>query len=99
MEGSYVHSQDIAVPASKVQQMTQAVTTISLLDCQLLLELTAESTQGYHGLVTKMGRQLAKVKPTPVKPTLESKTILTASEAAQLIGVHVNTVRRWNTAR
>ena len=36
------------------------------------------------------------MKPAPDKPALESKAILTTSEAAQLIGVHVNTVRRWN---
>ncbi len=48
------------------------------------------------GLTRERARQLAKVKPTRVKPTLESKAILTAGEAAQLIGVHVNTVRRWN---
>jgi len=47
------------------------------------------------GITRERARQLAKVKP-PHKPTLESKAILTASEAAQLIGVHVNTVRRWN---
>ena len=35
-------------------------------------------------------------KPAPQKPTLESKVLLTTGEAAQLLGLHVNTVRRWN---
>lgn len=33
---------------------------------------------------------------TKKKPSLDSKAMLTTSEAAQLLGVHVNTVRRWN---
>jgi len=48
------------------------------------------------GITRERARQLTKVKTAPDKPALESKAILTASEAAQLIGVHVNTVRRWN---
>ena len=43
-------------------------------------------------------RQLAKPKPKPApkKPDLDSKVMLTTGEVAQLLGVHVNTVRHWN---
>jgi len=41
-------------------------------------------------------RQLAKPKPTPKKPDLDSKVMLRSGEVAQLLGVHANTVRRWN---
>jgi len=30
------------------------------------------------------------------KPDLDSKTMLRVSEVAQLLGLHVNTVRRWS---
>ena len=45
------------------------------------------------GITRERARQIAKVKPP--KPCLNSKAILTTSEAAQLIGIHSNTVRRW----
>lgn len=45
------------------------------------------------GITLERARQIAKVKPP--KPSLNSKAILTTSEAAQLIGIHSNTVRRW----
>jgi len=34
-------------------------------------------------------------KPATEKPTLQSKVMLTTGEAAQLLGLHLNTVRRW----
>ena len=34
-------------------------------------------------------------KPAPQKPTLESKVMLRVGEVASLLGLHVNTVRRW----
>jgi len=47
------------------------------------------------GISKERVRQILKVKPTQ-KPDLDSKLMLTTSEAGQLIGVHVNTVRRWS---
>jgi len=41
-------------------------------------------------------RQIVKGNPTPQKPDLDSKVMLTTSEAAHLIGVRPNTVRHWN---
>ena len=41
-------------------------------------------------------RQIFKGKPVPEKPSLRSKAILRAGEVASLVGVHVNTVRRWS---
>jgi excisionase family DNA binding protein len=41
-----------------------------------------------------MGRRKEAVKPS--KPDLSRKIMLRAGEAAQLLGVHVNTVRRWS---
>ncbi len=35
-------------------------------------------------------------KPAPQKPTLESKVMLTTGDVAQFLGLHTNTVRRWN---
>ena len=35
-------------------------------------------------------------KPAPQKPIPEPKVMLTTGEAARLLGIHVNTVRRWN---
>ncbi len=47
--------------------------------------------------ITREGvRQIAKPKPKPQKPNLHSKVLLTTGDVAQLIGLHPNTVRRWN---
>lgn len=34
--------------------------------------------------------------PTPQKPALRFKVLLTTSDVAQFLGVHLNTVRRWS---
>ncbi len=41
-------------------------------------------------------RQILKVVPRPPKHDLNSKIMLTASDTAYLLGIHVNTVRRWS---
>lgn len=48
------------------------------------------------GITRERVRQIFKGKPGPQKPDLHLKVVLTPSEAAQLLGLHVNTVRRWN---
>jgi len=40
--------------------------------------------------------QIVKGKPVPHKQDLNSKVMLTAREVAQLLGIHINTVRRWS---
>ncbi|GAI64579.1 unnamed protein product [marine sediment metagenome] len=47
------------------------------------------------GISRERARQLAKVKLRQ-KPDLQSKVMLRTSEVAQLLGVHVNTVRHWS---
>ena len=47
------------------------------------------------GVSKERVRQIVKGKPSE-KPDLQSKVMLTTSEAAQLLGLHPNTVRRWN---
>lgn len=52
---------------------------------------------GRRSGITREGvRQIAKPKPRPQKPDLHSKVMLTTSDVAQLLGLHPNTVRRWN---
>lgn len=46
------------------------------------------------GITRERARQIAKVKPP--KPGLNSKAILRVGEAAQMLDIHSNTVRRWN---
>ena len=41
-------------------------------------------------------RQILKGRPTSQKPDLDSRVMLTTSDVAQLLGLHPNTVRRWN---
>ena len=48
------------------------------------------------GISGEWVRQIFKGKTTPEKPDLRSKLMLTAGEVASLLGVHVNTVRRWS---
>ena len=47
------------------------------------------------GISRERARQLAKGKLRQ-KPDLQSKVMLKTGEVAQLLGVHVNTVRRWS---
>lgn len=46
------------------------------------------------GVCRERARQLVRGKPE--KPALSSKVMLTTSDVAQLLGLHVNTVRRWS---
>jgi len=48
------------------------------------------------GISKERVRQILKGNPTPRKPDLDSKVMLKTSEVAQLLGLHVNTVRRWS---
>ena len=41
-------------------------------------------------------RQIMKGKPTLHKSELNSKIMLTVADVAHLLGVHINTVRRWS---
>ena len=47
------------------------------------------------GISRERARQILKGKPIQ-KPALDSKVMLTSSDVAQLLGLHVNTVRRWS---
>jgi excisionase family DNA binding protein len=40
--------------------------------------------------------KLLRGDPPLRKPDLQSKVMLTTSDVAQLLGLHPNTVRRWN---
>lgn len=46
------------------------------------------------GITKQQVERIVRGKPT--KPDLDSKVMLTAGEVAHLLGIHVNTVRRWN---
>ena len=48
------------------------------------------------GISKERVRQIVKGKQTPEKPELDSKIMLTASDVSKLLGIHVNTVRRWS---
>ncbi len=47
------------------------------------------------GITRERVRQI--LNPRPQRPDLNSKVMLTTSEAAQLLRLHPNTVRRWST--
>ena len=51
---------------------------------------------GRFGISKERVRQILKGNPTPQKPDIDSRVMLTISNAAQLLGLHPNTVRRWN---
>lgn len=48
------------------------------------------------GISRERVRQIVKGEPGRQKPDLQSKVMLTTGDAAQLLGLHPNTVRRWN---
>jgi len=48
------------------------------------------------GISKERVRQIVKLKPPPHKPDLQSRVMLTVTDVAQLLGLHPNTVRRWN---
>jgi len=63
-----------------------------------LFYVTAEggSDDGQLGLSCERLRQIFKGSPTLQKPDLRSKAMLTTRQVADLLGLHPNTVRRWN---
>ncbi|GAH69814.1 unnamed protein product, partial [marine sediment metagenome] len=48
------------------------------------------------GICKERVRQIVKGIPTPQKPDLDSKVMLKVDDVAQLLGLHVNTVRQWS---
>ncbi len=48
------------------------------------------------GVSKQRAEQIVKGTRKPPKRTLDSKGMLTGSDVAYLLGVHVNTVRRWS---
>jgi len=48
------------------------------------------------GISRERVRQIEKGKPKSIKPNTAPKVMLTPKEAGRLIGVHVNTLRRWS---
>jgi len=58
--------------------------------------LTYAKIGSRFGISKERVRQILKGNPAPQKPDLDSKVMLRTSEVAQLLGVHVNTVRRWS---
>jgi len=58
--------------------------------------LTYKEIGSRLGISKERVRQILKGRPTPQKPDLHSKVMLTARDVGQLLGIHVNTVRRWS---
>jgi len=48
------------------------------------------------GISKERVRQIVKGNPRPQKDTLDSKIMLMPGDVAHLLGIHVNTVRRWS---
>ena len=48
------------------------------------------------GVSRERVRQIFKGKPVPKKTDLHPKAMLRAGDVASLLGVHINTVRRWS---
>lgn len=48
------------------------------------------------GISRKRVKQILKGKLTPQKPDLDSKVMFGTSDVAQFLGLHPNTVRRWD---
>lgn len=48
------------------------------------------------GVSRERVRQIFKGKTPPKKPDLGPKAVLRAGDVASLLGVHINTVRRWS---
>jgi excisionase family DNA binding protein len=48
------------------------------------------------GVSREWARQIIKGNPPLRKPDLQSRVMLTTRDVAQLLGLHPNTVRRWN---
>ena len=58
--------------------------------------LTYAEIGSRFGISKERVRQILKGKPTLQKPNLDSKVMLRITDVAQLLGLHTNTVRRWN---
>uniref|UniRef100_A0A6M3MB27 Putative DNA binding, helix-turn-helix domain containing protein n=1 Tax=viral metagenome TaxID=1070528 RepID=A0A6M3MB27_9ZZZZ len=50
------------------------------------------------GICRERVRQIVKGNPKRKKPSPDSKTMLKINEVAQLLRVHINTVRRWSNS-
>ena len=48
------------------------------------------------GISKQRVSQILHPRPKKEKPSLDSKIMLRTGDAAQFLGVHVNTVRRWS---
>ena len=48
------------------------------------------------GISRQRVRRILKGNPAPPKPSLDSKVMLRTGDVAQLLGLHVNTVRCWS---
>jgi len=48
------------------------------------------------GVSRERARQIVVGKPSQQKPDLQLKAVLTISDVARLLNVHINTVRRWS---
>jgi len=57
--------------------------------------LTLKAIADRFGVTKERVRQILKGPPSPHKPALDAKTMLNVSDVSQLLGIHVNTVRRW----
>jgi len=47
------------------------------------------------GITKERVRQIIKGNPTPSRPNLSPESMLTIRDVAQLLNLHINTVRRW----
>ena len=67
---------------------------------QEIVELT-QAGLTYGQIASKLGiskervRQIFKGQLPPHKPAMDDKVMLSVSDVSQLLGIHVNTVRRW----
>lgn len=59
--------------------------------------MTLEAIGERFGISKERVRQIIKESPSPV-PRRDFETMLTVRGAAQLLGVHINTVRRWTNS-
>ncbi len=69
----------------KVQELSQAALSVAAIAKEL-------------GISKQRVYQILHPRPKREKSALEAKRMLRAGEAAQLLGVHTNTVRRWGDA-
>jgi len=57
--------------------------------------LTYAEIGSRFGITKERVRQIGKGNPAPKKPDLSSESMLTIRDVAQLLNLHINTVRRW----